>query len=409
MSTEKLTTEVMAIMGKNRRETAGFHYTVPSPELYPFQWLWDSCFHALILLKCGQIEQAHQEIYSALARPLENGLLPHINYWRQPPTGEPWGREHRGDVITEAWSIEGSSSITQPPIIANTVLRLYEAHPSQDFLEATYPVLCNHFEYLWQDRRFNGDSLLYIINPDESGEDNSPRFDQAVDLPAKHSANEHLDRRIELMRQNAACGFRANKCMSLHFGIADTPFNILFREGLESLAKLAQVMGDAATHESSLERAEQVEHDLRTFLKKDELFLSYDFVSKSHIEVKTWAIFMPLYGGLLNDAEAKSLVDNYLLNQELFYTPFSVPSTAKDEPAYDSNDGFWRGPVWFAPNWFIYHGLKRYGFNDVAEEIKQKSLLLLEHSGFREQYHPDTGEGQGAHDFTWGGLVLDMC
>lgn len=33
---------------------------------------------------------------------------------------------------------------------------------------------------------------------------------------------------------------------------------------------------------------------------------------------------------------------------------------------------------------------------------------LIGKSGFREYYNPFTGEGYGAHDFTWSGLVADM-
>src|SRR5690348_17747575 len=37
------------LMRKNRRVTDGHLYTVPAPVDYPYQWLWDSCFHAIIL------------------------------------------------------------------------------------------------------------------------------------------------------------------------------------------------------------------------------------------------------------------------------------------------------------------------------------------------------------------------
>ncbi|WP_439673173.1 hypothetical protein [Cupriavidus necator] len=32
----------------------------------------------------------------------------------------------------------------------------------------------------------------------------------------------------------------------------------------------------------------------------------------------------------------------------------------------------------------------------------------IERSGFREYYNPFSGEGYGAKDFTWSGLVIDM-
>lgn len=403
-----LETAVAALMQKNRREVAGHHYTIPSPQLYPFQWLWDSCFHAIILLRCNEVEKAKQEIYSALARPLPNGLIPHINYWEQPPKGSSWGREHRGDVITQAWAVDGSSSITQPPIIATVVRRIYEHSPNQEFLEAVYPELKAFYEYLWNDRRFNGDPLVYIVNPDESGEDNSPRFDYALGLPPHHTADDHLDKRIELMRYNASCNFHAQVCMSKHFGFADTSFNIIYMEGLRSLSFLAQVIGDLNNARIWQEQADKVETTMKSFLRQEGMYASYDHVNQRYSKVKTWAMFMPLYGGLLDDKEASTLVDHFLLSPDFFYTPYLIPSTAKDEPSYDPDDGFWRGPVWFAPNWFIYHGLKRYGFVDVADELKTKSSLLLEQSGFREHYHPVSGAGIGATDFTWGGLILDM-
>ena len=36
--------EARAVMEANWREEGG--YTVPNSAVYPFQWLWDSCFHA---------------------------------------------------------------------------------------------------------------------------------------------------------------------------------------------------------------------------------------------------------------------------------------------------------------------------------------------------------------------------
>ena len=61
-----------------------------------------------------------------------------------------------------------------------------------------------------------------------------------------------------------------------------------------------------------------------------------------------------------------------------------------------------------APHWFIYKGLMRYGFTEEARLIRDKSIALLEHEGFREYFNPETGEGYGANNFTWGALVVDM-
>lgn len=408
MTRNDLKCDVTTLMEQNRRETSGHHYTLPSPQLYPFQWLWDSCFHAIILLQCDEIAKAREEIHSALTRPLPNGLIPHIIYWEKPPESACWGREKRGDVVIEAMAIDGSSSITQPPILATTILRLYQADPNEDFLLETYPILERYYSYLCRDRRFNGDALAYIINPDESGEDNSPRYDQALDLPPQHTAHDHLDKRIELMRANALCEFEAHTCMSQHFGVADTSFNIIFMEGLASMSTIATILGKTADTKRFALESEAVKHDLVTFLKQDGMYTSYDFIDQKFIKTKTWAMFMPLYAGLLSEDEATALVNDYLLDDTHFNTPFMLPTTAVSEPSFDPLDGFWRGPVWMASNWFIYQGLKRYGFADAAKRLREQSIALIELSGFREQYHPITGAGFGAEHFTWGGLVLDM-
>ena len=123
--------------------------------------------------------------------------------------------------------------------------------------------------------------------------------------------------------------------------------------------------------------------------------------------MKTWAIFAPLFAEILNRSEAKRLVEKHLLNPKEFWTNYPVPTVSIDEPSFDPK-GFWRGTTWIAINWFIYKGLLNYGFSDIAKQIQQSSINLIEKSGFREYFNPLTGEGLGAKNFTWGGLVLDM-
>lgn len=399
--------DVQALYEKNRRTVFGHQYTIPSPELYPFQWLWDSCFHA-ITLSHFDLAAAKKELRSAFSRPMPNGLLPHIIYWEYEVSQNNWGREMRGDVINKAWGVQGTSAITQPPIMAYALWRVYQLDGDKEFAEEQYKVLETYFSYLENGRTFNGDSIAYIINPDESGEDNSPRFDLAQSLPPIHDAPENLDRRIERMRENATCMFNAKECMSKYFGVADVSFNVLYAQDLDYMSKLAAEFGYTTESNTFTQRAHKVREDMKSQMKNGCVFFSYDHLLREPIRVYTWNIFMPLYGGLLEKDEAQQLVDEYYLNKDMFYTPHLLPTTAKTEPSYDPDGGFWRGPIWIGANYFIYHGLKRYGFDDLAQELKAHSIRLLQQSGFREQYHPETGEGQGAHDFTWGGLVIDM-
>ena len=57
----------------------------------------------------------------------------------------------------------------------------------------------------------------------------------------------------------------------------------------------------------------------------------------------------------------------------------------------------------------IWLGLIRYGYQEVAETIKQGILELVANHGFREYYDPFTGRGLGGKSFSWtAALVIDM-
>ncbi len=400
--------EIKNLFDRNRRQAHGHQFTVPSARVYPFQWLWDSCFHAIVLSHYD-IESAKKEMRAVLSKPLPSGMLPHMIYWNgENETLPNWGREKRGHTINASWQTAGSSSLTQPPVAAQAIYKVYQVDEDKEFLTDVYEALKNHFAYLERDRTFNHDVLAYIINPDESGEDNSPRFDESLGLPDIQTADQSLDRRIHLMQQNAVCNFAAKDCMKDHFGVADVAFNVLYAEELLTFSEIASILDFKADESLFLNRAREIQKEIKKQLRHGEVFLSYDHLRKKHIPTITWNIFMPLYGNLLTQEEANKLVKDYLLNSDYFMTDFGITSTSKKEKSYDPNEGFWRGPIWLAPHWFIYKGLKRYGFKGEAEMIKAKTTKLIEKSGFREQYHPETGDGLGAEDFTWGGLLLDM-
>ena len=52
-------------------------WIVPAGDLYPHQWLWDSCFIA-IGLRHLSIERAQVELLSLLRGQWSNGMLPNI-------------------------------------------------------------------------------------------------------------------------------------------------------------------------------------------------------------------------------------------------------------------------------------------------------------------------------------------
>ena len=187
----------LELLLKNRRVTDGFQYTVPSPLSYPYQWLWDSCFHAIVLSHFNT-DDAEKEILSLLSVQLENGFIPHMIYWQLVP-----------GVIEVNWGKEKTSSITQPPMIAYAVWQIYTKNHNKEFLKKVYRNLYHYYNFLLTERDPRHNHLVGIINPDESGEDNSPRFDLPLGLPTKQTLGENYKRRLEFIEKNRTCNFDA--------------------------------------------------------------------------------------------------------------------------------------------------------------------------------------------------------
>ena len=389
--------EVRKLLEENRRITDGRQYTVPSGDHYPYQWLWDSCFHAIILAQYD-VESAKAEIKSLLSKQFSSGLVPHIIYWSP------------GILHFFRWGVEGTSSLTQPPMLAYAAWEIHRRSEDSSFLASIFPALIAYYRFLLTERDPHGHHLASIINPDESGEDNSPRFDVPLGVTPAVSLKDHLAKRTELVDRNRECNFDAGNCMRDFFWVKDVLFNTVLVENLRVLAKIAAHL-KRAEYESSFKRAaEAVAGAMREHMFEDGVYWSTMGVDFVKLKVATWAHFMPLFAGLYTGEEAKTVVSKHLKNPDTFYAPFGIRTTSMQEMSYrpEAEDFSWRGPAWIGAHWFIYCGLMRYGFAEEAADIREKSKVLLERSGFRECFNPETGKGLGAHNFTWGALVLDM-
>ena len=394
---QDLKTKVYELMLANRRREGKYQYTLPSPDTYPYQWLWDSCFHAIILSHF-HTGDAKAELQSLVAKQFENGMIPHMIYWKP---------QNKKDFQLINWGKEGTSSITQPPMLAYGVWEIFQKDKDINFLNTMYPYIYHFYKYLLDERDPHEKHLIGIINPDESGEDNSPRFDIALGLSPTQTLQKNAEKRFKLLEQNISCKFDAPFCMRNFFWVKDVPFNSLMVTNLQLLSKISQKIGKKDDAIYFTKKALEIAKAMRDLMLEDGIFWSTFGENYKKIKVKTWAIFSPLFAKIVTNQEAKHLIKNYFLNPDEFYLPFILPTTSKSDPAFDP-EGFWRGPIWMATNWIVFKGLKNYGFHAEAKYLLDSSLKLLEKSGFREQFNPLTGEGYGARNFTWGGLVVDM-
>jgi putative isomerase len=136
------------------------------------------------------------------------------------------------------------------------------------------------------------------------------------------------------------------------------------------------------------------------------------------LRIQSFTGFLPLWCGLATPDQAKALVQTNYLADDRLRANSGVRSLSSKESMYcmdfSSNPSNWLGPVWIIVNYFVWKGLKDFGFHDEASKLADKTLRLLStdlatNSSLNEYYHPDTGMALSHKGFMdWNLLVLEM-
>jgi len=390
----RLVAAVRALMTGNRVVVGNHCYTRPAPSVYEQQWLWDSCFHAIILSHFD-LPMAMDELRSLLwhAGVDTGGLFPHQIDW-QGGSSELWGNPF-------------VSFLTQPPLLAEAALCLYRRGAGPDFLREVYPQLRTYYHWLRTARDPDDDGLISIIHPWESGWDASPRWDALLGLshPTPAESKAARLRLAAALRQ----GHRdaSTPATTMGFQVEPVDFNAIFAANLEALALIAEAIGDHVGAAEWREMALRVRTAINARMWDGAAGCYWDLAGADErpIRVLTAAPFVTLYGGVADESQAARLVAH--LRSARFAAPFPVPTVAMDEPSF-APDAYWRGNTWLPVNWLIGRGLQAYGHHELAADLTRHSLALVMQTGFYEYYHPLTGAGLGSHPHSWSGLVLDM-
>ena len=391
---------------QGRADWNGKEYTFVCPALrsYPFQWFWDSCFHAIALIHLDK-ELAKAELRTLLSAALPSGFIPHLIFWEL---------EKREEFLRHNLVGRTSpyySSTIQPPIIAYAVERVYQATGDGDFLRSAIPTLQAYYRWLKENRDPDGDGLHAILQPEESGTDCSPKYDD--DLGLEELTNQGFIRELRKLYQ-AYEPLRGDDQRILQadlFNVEDVLFNSIYIFGLRALARLLEAA--AQDNGECLEEAERARDALvhKCWDEEAGAFFDLSGVAERPVKLITISSLMPLILEDLPRGIVVRLVEGLLTNESHFWLPYPLPSVSASEPKFMPGNphGFiWRGPTWMNTNWFLSHALRRHGYPGLADEIVTKSHQLIEAGGFREYYNPYNGEPYGARDFGWSTIVLDM-
>ncbi len=365
---------------EGERDGVGYAYTEPDPRRYPWQWYWDSCFAAIAWRRLRP-ERSRMELETLLAAAEPDGFIGHTIFWRRPVT---WRRYLFYNVASRR---DPMTRTIQPPLLAYA-WRLAVGDP------ATVPEVVRHHEWIERDRDLDGDGLLWVLQPDETGLDASPQFDAVWGHRAQGTPFFPL-----LVGRNRRLGFDIRAVRDAGGPIlCATMTNVL--HGLSCLA-----LGRPSPTPALIERL----WDERRGLFRDEAWPAV----RSTPPV-TWAALSPLALPDLPEEIGRRLVEEHLLDPAKFWLTATPPSVAADEPSFSRRERFWglrrywRGPTWINAAWLLWQGLVRLGYDEQAGQLAAGIAGAVAREGLREFYDPFTGAGQGARSFAWSALVLEM-
>lgn len=387
--------------GYSKRLKKDYFYICPSRKTYPFQWFWDSCFHAIVM-RHFDTTLAKRELLSLVSVQRKDGFLPHTIFWE--------GKLHWWTKQESQFhKYPGITSEIQPPLIAFAALRIYEKDGDKAFIREVYPALHKYYGYLSARRDPDKDGLISIIQSRESGMDFNPKYDA---LWKRDKLKDFLSGSDEIFTKYKKCDWDIKKIFASDiFNVEDALVNSIYAENLLCMRELARILSKKIDAEFYKKKALLCERAIqkKCWDDKDEIFYSLSGKQEKFLRVKTCASLMPIILKTLDKKKAKTLVTKHLLNKNEFFLPYPVPSVAKCEPSFNPKPSkhIWRGPTWLNINWFIIRGLKMHGFHDEAKLIEQKSKELVKKSGFYEYFNPFTGKGGGAENFGWSTLVVD--
>jgi mannosylglycerate hydrolase MGH1-like protein len=367
--------------GVSTRDGSPFAFTCPSPARYPYQWYWDSCFHAVAWRRFDP-ERSARELRSLLATQREDGFIGHTIFWNAPLTR---ARRVSYNVIRAA---DPMTATIQPPLLA-WAWRIAVGDPGAE------PGIVRHHDWLARHRDLDGDGLLWILAPDESGLDASTQFD-AIWGHRAHGLPGYLT----LLHRNRRLGFDLRRVAAAGGPVCcEIVTNVLY-----NLSRLA--MGQPSLTPALIDRA---------YDDAAGLFQPRSRPAPRRRPATTIAALAPLALPDLPEAIGRRLVEEHLLDRAQFWTPVPPPSVAADDPSFSLRDRgligqrrYWRGPTWINAAWLCWLGLVRLGYEQPARRLAQRLGTAVALAGLREYYEPRTGAGMGAVDFGWSSLVLEL-
>lgn len=361
---------IVTLMSNWKRERGHLFHEgiVPSHAVSYFDgfWAWDSWKHAA----------AVAYIEPELAK---NQVRTMFDY-----------QNSRGMVIDCIYvdSLENNARDTKSSLATWAVQEIFNQTQDTSFVREMFPKLVKYYNWWFIDRDRDGNSICEFGSTDgtieaaawESGMDNAVRFDNST----MHKVNDY----------------------AWTFGQESVDLNGFLNFERQGLLALAQLIGEPLELQDNSALIQNYFYDT-----KSGFFYDRDMkTGKLMTDVQGPEAWIPLWSKAATAEQAAGVL-KMIQDTSKFSTYVPFPTCARDAKGFD-NRGYWRGAVWLDQVWFAIHGLRNYGYNDIAdmytEQIFTRPEGLTGDYPIYENYEPLEGKRAKAPHFSWSAAHLLM-
>jgi hypothetical protein len=386
-------------VGHRSSDGVRYAFSCPATPRYRHQWYWDSCFHA-IARRHFEPDLAREELRTLVRAGRLDGFIPHTAFWDRPAY---WRRAPFYGTHT-VFGCSATSTIQTPMLALAWALVAQSSPDAPGFATEALPQLRLHYDWLARERDPDGDGLLTVILPDESGLDDSPKYDGVYGRMRHDRAGYFwlIERYRRLSYDAAAVADRYDE------HVEDVLVNVFYALALRSLARIDDEHGD--TYASRAARTETALLD-RCYDERTGLFFDLAGSKEEPVTVSTWSSLAPLALDRLPADVRRRIVEEHLLDPHRYRAACGIPSVALEEPSF--KPGFslwrcWRGPSWMNTAWLLVPAMRDLGYDQEAGRVLESLEVTVDHYGYREYYNPLSGRGLAARGFGFSTLLIDL-
>lgn len=292
---------------------------------------------------------------------------------------------------------------SEPPVGAITVLGLYEQFHDRWFLKDAFLPLLQWNRWWALHRSMDG----YLVwgsdgeNPPgnlddksggtrlgailESGLDNSPMYDNAT-----YNSHTHV------------------------LEYADVGLMSMYIADCDALGKIAEILNQPDISRELKERSARFRIKLATLWNpKEGIFQNKDLHTGQFSMRLSPTNFYPLLARAATAEQARTMLEQHLLNPKEFWGTWVIPSIERDDPAF-KDQNYWRGRIWGPMNYLVYLGLRNYDDKKVQHEFAERSYALFlkewtQNGHVHENYNAIMGTGDDVRNsdrfYHWGALL----